>query len=868
MTTAMTAAMTMVLTVAQSTPNEAVVSRSVLLASSSYQLTTDQIIAAQQQIVATNSGYNFIAPSDITSLPTYTQSLASSGLAAALSQLALTNPYDPNMAYQAYPWNAPSADPLQFLNDPNADNKYIVAAIDSRTYTITVRPEPGTKDVTFVPMSGTGLNGNFLSTGFSYDLSQFTPNADGSYTITMSPTQQPGNWVNSTGAQTLLLRDTVSNWGLLHDNITLQQQGVPSKFTLPVLSKGQISSILNNIATSLPGSNSSVTNFGIQKMFASIPVNTFKPIAPTTSAVGGPILPGQLSSLGHYSLQPDQALIVKVPDVAAGYTGAQLSNAWQLDLPYVKATGSINNTEAFKSSDGYTYYVVSAQNPGVANWLNTSGTPDGSISLRFQGLTGSPANTQVTAVVVPIADVRQNLPADTPTVTPAQYAANLKKRLFEYNYFHDQNNTPAGWVTANLEIDQIKAAIGTSTYNQIFGSQTNVPSVLDRILNPALTPDYLPLIGTFFADPSRSLSAIVRNLPLAAQDIMAPTVLAALRLGMLVGNTTAAVLHELTAGQLVGALRAVGDGLQGLGTLANQTFVDPATSITAGFLNARDDLSVAVAHSKSYSPLSLGTIQAAMGQLGHVNQSAANMLIGGLAGVLQLLSPANIAGAAATPAPAAKPPATAATSAVVPAANTTATPAATTALEPASTATGATAAAPATAGAPTAPATPATEAGAKPAAVKTEKGPVAATPAPSATTATDIGSTGSASTAGQRSTETTGAGSSGAGSSTKGAGSSSASGERSAEAKGAGSAGGGSSTKGAGSSSASGERSAEAKGAGSAGGSSSTKPAGSTSASGRSAEGKSAASTGGSSSTKPAGSSSAAGEHSTGTKKQ
>lgn len=804
-TAAMTGAMSMVLTVAHSTPDEAVVSRSVLLASNSYQSTTDQIIATQQQIVANNSGYTFITPSDLASLPTYTQSLASSGLAAAFSQLSLTNPYDPNMAYQAFPWNAPSAEPLQFLNDPNADNKYIVAAIDSRTYTITIHPEPGTKDVTFVPMSGTGLNGNFLSTGFSYDLSQFTPNADGSYTITMSPTQQPGNWVNSTGAQTLLLRDTVSNWGLLHDNITFQQQGVPSTFTLPVLSKGQISSILNDIAANLSGSNSSVTNLGIQKMFASIPANTFKPIGPTTSAVGGPILPGQLSSLGHYSLQPDQALIVKVPDVAAGYTGAQLSNAWQLDLPYATATGSINNSEVFKSSDGYTYYVISAQNPGVANWLNTSGTTDGSISLRFQELTGSVSNTEVTAQVVSIADVRQNLPADTPTVTPAEYAANLKKRLFEYNYFHDQNNTPVGWVTANLENDQIKAAIGASTYNQIFGSQNSVPSVLDRLLNPALTPDYLPLVGAILADPSRSLSAIIRNLPLAAQDIMAPAVLAVLRLGMLVGNTTAAVLHEVITGQLVGALQAVGDGFQGLGTLVNQTFVDPATSITAGFLNARDDLAVAVANSKSYSPVSLGTVQIAMGQIGQLNQSAANMLIGGLAGVLQLLSPANIASAAATPASAATPPATTATSAVVPAAKTTTTAA------PAITATEVTAEAPATTGATTAPATPVTAAGATPAGVKTETAPAASNLAPTATPAADTGSTGSTSTTGQHSTESKGAASTGGGTSTNGANSSSTTGQHSTGTKSAASSGGGTSTHGASSTSASGQHSTAAK---------------------------------------------------------
>jgi hypothetical protein len=381
-------------------------------------------------------------------------------------------------------------------------------------------------------------------------------------------------------------------------------------------------------------------------------------------------------------------------------------------------------------------------------------------------------------------------------------------------------------VTANLENDQIKAAIGTSAYNKIFGSQTNVPSVLSRALNPALTPDYLSLAGTILADPSRSLSAIVRNLPLAAQDIMAPTVLAALRLGMLVGNTTAAVLHNLSAGQLVGALQAVGAGIQGLGTFINQTIADPATSITAGFLNARDDLAVSVANSKSYAPLTFGTIRNTIGQLGQVNQSAANMLIGGVAGLIQMLSPANIANAAATPA-----------SATTPAAATTS---------------------PAAAPAPTAAEAPA--AGAKPATTKTETA-LGTNPASQTSTAAGAGSTGATSatghTAGSKS-----AASSGVSASTDPAGSQSAPGKHSVEGKGAAPDGGSSSTDSGTSVSPAGKPAGEGKGANSSGGSDSTRTAGSGAPTGHSTAAK-----GGGKSTDGGSSTSAAGTRSGGGKK-
>ncbi|MCV7348471.1 DUF1214 domain-containing protein [Mycolicibacterium rhodesiae] len=637
-TTVMTGATAVALTVGQAASSMPLVSGSVRLMSSDYSSTTNAIIAAQQQIIASNTAYPFIKATDYSSLPSYTQTLAIYQLFGALNERNDADSYSLNGAYLTYGWDASGTDPSQFPNDPNADNKYILAPLAAgSSYVMTIHPAPGSTDVTFVPMKGSVISGAFSSNGYSYSLQDFTPNPDGSYTITLSSSDPgTGNWVNTTDAVTILYRDTVDDWGQLHDTVDFQKQGSPSRFILPVLSDSQIQTVLTSISENITPFNSSVTNLGLQSVLGSIPANVFTAIKPTTSTVGGPILPGQLSSFGRFDLAPDQALVVKVPTIGAGYTGAQLANAWQLDLPYATAQGSLNSAQVFTADDGYTYYVVSAQNPGVANWLDTSGTVDGTVTLRFQNYDGATTDLPaVTTQVVSVTDVKNYLPAGTPAVSLAEYNAQLKQRQFELSYTHHQFNDPYGWATANLELDQIKAAIGADQFAQIFGSQANVPSVFDRMTNPAMRPDVASLFQSVLADPSRSLAAIVANLPLATQDILNPIALSALRVDLLVAKTALAIQKNLAAGNVPGAVTALGAGIQGIEPIIKQTWIDPATSITAGLLNARDDLSVAIANASNYSPLSIGDVTSAVKGISQVNREEISMVVGGFTSLLR-----------------------------------------------------------------------------------------------------------------------------------------------------------------------------------------------------------------------------------------
>lgn len=574
-----------------------------------FQSQISQIIQAQQQIIETNSAYPFITEFDKTLLPAYVQGSALMQLYFNFAQLNLSGGFDQSADRFVYLWNASAAEPLNFLNDPNPDTQYYFNSLGDETEVITVRPGPGTEDMSFTAMSGTGTPSGFNSL-HAYDLSQFTPNADGSYTIYVSATEHAGNWVDSSGAETLAIRNTVGDWGLLHSTLKIELENHPG-FTLPVLSDDQISSMLTNIATDLPGANASSLLFGVQQATDSLPPNFITPISGTTAATpGGPLLPGQFSSGVHFDLQPDQALILKVPDLDASYSGISIDDSWTTGASTALAQSSLNNTQAYTGSDGYVYYVVSSQDPGVANWLDSGDLSDGLAVLRWQGVTGTIPAAWPTAQVVDIADVRDYLPADMPAVTAAERAADLQERMLEYFYVQHQDYD-SGWITANLEYDQIKAAVGADQFNEIFGTQQDVPSVLERLMSPDLGPDAMSVFQSVLADPAGAMSALINNLPLAIKDVGLPLILAALRMDLYLGQTVQEVSNGLANGQLADVLA---DRMAALQTIVSQLLTDPATSIAAGLLNARDDLGVALLHADSYS-LDLGDLGSAWGEL-------------------------------------------------------------------------------------------------------------------------------------------------------------------------------------------------------------------------------------------------------------
>ena len=99
-------------------------------------------------------------------------------------------------------------------------------------------------------------------------------------------------------------------------------------------------------------------------------------------------------------------------------------------LDWTHAETSLNRSQAVVErdgvdADGVLRVVVSTTDPGVANWMDTTGYRTGVVQCREIGSVEVP---ELTAQVVPLASLRDHLPPDTAYVTPEERAERAAQR--------------------------------------------------------------------------------------------------------------------------------------------------------------------------------------------------------------------------------------------------------------------------------------------------------------------------------------------------------------------------------------------------------------------------------------------------------
>jgi len=112
------------------------------------------------------------------------------------------------------------------------------------------------------------------------------------------------------------------------------------------------------------------------------------------------------------------------------YQGIQLTDLWFSSLEYANRQTSLNGDQTARSSDGAYRIVIAARDPGVPNWLDTTGLPRGVIMLRFDGMGRKPFPIDKFPVLekVKFSDLVDRLPADTRRITTEQRARVLSER--------------------------------------------------------------------------------------------------------------------------------------------------------------------------------------------------------------------------------------------------------------------------------------------------------------------------------------------------------------------------------------------------------------------------------------------------------
>ena len=137
--------------------------------------------------------------------------------------------------------------------------------------------------------------------------------------------------------------------------------------------------------------------------------------------------PGQYYGRGCFECGPDEAVILEVrPPERCLYWGFCLSSHfWEyLEAPVRQA--SINGHQAVLDEDGMLRCVIAHRDPGVPNWLDPGGRTRGLVMGRWNRSDSVPTPT---LRVIPFRSVREELPNETPVVTPPERNEMLRRRM-------------------------------------------------------------------------------------------------------------------------------------------------------------------------------------------------------------------------------------------------------------------------------------------------------------------------------------------------------------------------------------------------------------------------------------------------------
>lgn len=244
--------------------------------------------------------------------------------------------------------------------------------------------------------------------------------AAGNFEVVLSADQRPGNWMRIEGDHpTFTVRHFFYDWDTeVASSLRIERLGGPAAARGgPVDAETALSRQVMALGDFVGENLAFFLQFG-----AAAPANGFLPPIDRSdmgaAAENRPVI-------GRWELQPGQALIAEVEPPEGVYWSFSIGNPWWETIHYGRHQSSLNAHQAAVDSDGRVRVVLCAEDPGIANWLDTAGHSNGPIILRCVRTTTAP--TPATRVV-PVEELLTALPPDTAAVTAEQRATVLAAR--------------------------------------------------------------------------------------------------------------------------------------------------------------------------------------------------------------------------------------------------------------------------------------------------------------------------------------------------------------------------------------------------------------------------------------------------------
>lgn len=251
-------------------------------------------------------------------------------------------------------------------------------------------------------------------------------NADGTFEVILSRERPAGHtgdwWKLEAGATNILNRQISYDW--FHEvdgRYGIERLDLPAIKPRP--SSAELEAGLMQIAKWAEGSTKAAAD-SVQWVYKNIGFNR---IDYRDMAAGRSAITTQKYAYGGFDLAPDEALVVEfeVPKQVR-YWSFHLADDYGFMIDWMNKQTNINGHTAVIDQDGICRVVVSAQDPGVPNWLDVTGYQTGVMSIRWEKCSEWPEQHKVTKLKT--TELRKYLPGDTPTISAEQRDAAIRLR--------------------------------------------------------------------------------------------------------------------------------------------------------------------------------------------------------------------------------------------------------------------------------------------------------------------------------------------------------------------------------------------------------------------------------------------------------
>lgn len=131
----------------------------------------------------------------------------------------------------------------------------------------------------------------------------------------------------------------------------------------------------------------------------------------------------QVYMRGRFELSADEALLIKLRPGQCRFWNLHLANELSQTLDFMNHQIGLNGYTAKPDADGAYRLVIAASDPGVPNWLDTTGYTRGFFWGRLDRCDQRP---EPVAKKLKLKDLRAQLPAETPHMSAAEREAALR----------------------------------------------------------------------------------------------------------------------------------------------------------------------------------------------------------------------------------------------------------------------------------------------------------------------------------------------------------------------------------------------------------------------------------------------------------